>query len=79
MKINSREFTFQIASDIIRDGVGVELYELKDGKEVFIAEIFRNDTKKEIQFSIMEAELPYSVILKLQKIFEKEISREFQE
>lgn len=79
MKINGRDFTFQVASDIVRDGIGVELNELKDGKEVFVAEIFRNDAKKEIQFSTMETELPYDVILKLQQIFEAEIPKEFQE
>jgi hypothetical protein len=79
MKINGREFTFQVASDIVRDGIGVELNEFKGGKEIFVAEIFRNDAKKEIQFNSTESELPYDVILKLQQIFEADISKEYQE
>ncbi len=79
MKINNREFTFQVASDIVRDGIGVELNELIGGKEVFVAEIFRNDAKKEIQFISTEAELPYSIIVKLQQVFEAEIPKDYQE
>ena len=79
MIINGREFTFQVASDIERDGIGVELNELKNGNNIFVAEIFRNDSKKEIQFTSMEAELPYDVILKLQQVFEAEIPKSYQE
>jgi hypothetical protein len=79
MIINGREFTFQVASDIERNGIGVELNELKDGKDFFVAEIFRNDSKKEVQFTSMEAELPYNVILKLQRVFEAEIPKDYQE
>jgi len=79
MIINGREFTFQVASDIERDGIGVELNEFKNGKDVFVAEIFRNDSKKEVQFISTKAELPYDVILKLQQVFEAEIPKDYQE
>ena len=79
MKINGREFWFQIASDVVRNGIGVELNELKDGKNIFVAEIFRNDSKKQIEFCSTETELPYEVILKLQQIFEMDISKKFDD
>ena len=65
--------------NIERDGIGVELNEFKNGKDVFVAEIFRNDSKKEIQFTSTEAELPYDAILKLQHVFEVEIPKNYQE
>jgi hypothetical protein len=79
MKINGREFTFLIASDIERDGIGVELNEQVNGKTVFIAEIFRNDSKKEIEFYSSKSEIPYAIILKLQEVFEAEIPKEYQD
>ena len=79
MKINGREFTFQIASDIERGGIGVEVNEHVEGTSFFVAEIFRNDSKKQIEFYSVKSELPYVIILKLQEFFEAEIPKEYDE
>ena len=61
-KFENREFYFVIASDIIRDGIGVELWEIKTSKEIHLAEIFRNDNKRKVEFTANVKELPFKVI-----------------
>lgn len=77
IEIGGRLFTYTIASDVIRDGLGAELNEIINGKEVFIAEVFRNDTKLTIKFSTFEASVPYDAIIKLFEVFETKVTREF--
>ncbi|MBO9492435.1 hypothetical protein J7384_18885 [Endozoicomonas sp. G2_1] len=77
IEIDGRVFTYTIASDVIRDGLGAELNEIINGKEVFIAEVFRNDTKLKIEFSTFEVSVPYDAIVKLFEVFESKVTREF--
>ncbi len=64
-----------IASDIVRNGLGIELWD----KDEIVAEIFRNDNLKKIQFSTFRIDLPLEILEKLIIEFDKEIGRNFQE
>jgi hypothetical protein len=77
--IENRVFFFQTASDIIRDGVGVELWENDNGKEINLGEIFRNDKKKRIEFTLDVQDIPLQAVEKLIEIFKTEIPQEYQE
>jgi hypothetical protein len=68
-------YRFMIASDIIRDGIGCELY---DSENNFLAEIFRNDARRIIEFTCNVENIPFVVIEKLSQIFKDEIGNDFQ-
>lgn len=65
------------ASDVIRDGLGMELW--TKGRGEMLGEIFRNDDKKKIEFSIVACNLPFEVIEIFIAAFEKNVGREFQD
>jgi hypothetical protein len=65
------------ASDVIRDGLGIELWN-KDKHEM-IAEIFRNDNLKKIEFFSVECRLPIEVLEFFISQFEKRVGREYQD
>jgi hypothetical protein len=77
--IENRQFYFQVASDVFRDGIGVEIWENENGKEINFGEIFRNDRKKKIEFTANMQNVPLEVVERLIKIFKKEIPQEYQE
>jgi len=79
LKINNQYFTFQIASDVIRDGIGVELWERKDGQDIHLAEIFRNDSKRQVEVFANVQNLPFEVLQELIQVFLTEIPAEYQE
>ena len=58
MEIDGVKYSFQIASDVIRDGLGFECYCKVDGKETLVLEVFRNDGKKRFEVSQYINELP---------------------
>ncbi|TGN94165.1 MULTISPECIES: hypothetical protein [unclassified Burkholderia] len=60
----SREFRLQTASDVLRDGLGLEL--LNDNGEV-VAEVFRSDAKNSLEVSLFEKNLPFVQIERLLK------------
>jgi len=66
-----------IASDIDRNGLGIELW--NKAKNKMIAEIFRNDSLKKIDFFSIECNLPFEVIEIFIAEFEKEIGREYKD
>jgi hypothetical protein len=55
------EYSQIVASDIDRDGLGLELWE---GKEQ-IAEIFRSDREQQLKISLWKQDLPVELIEKL--------------
>ncbi|NTZ81475.1 hypothetical protein FCJ61_00145 [Burkholderia metallica] len=57
-------FRLQTASDVLRDGLGLEL--LNDKGEV-VAEAFRCDTKNSLEVSLFENGLPFVQIERLLK------------
>ena len=60
--MNRWQWQFQIASDIIRDGLGLELL---DKNESVVAEVFRCDKDRSITMRIYQSSIPEDVINKL--------------
>jgi len=56
------EYRYQIASDVIRDGLGVELV---DSVGNVLAEVFRCDADNSLKVSLFNAELPFPLVEKL--------------
>lgn len=48
------------ASDIIRDGIGLELYHSKSGK--LLSEIFHSDITHEMTLSTFEPDIPLDIM-----------------
>ena len=70
-KSKKMEYRFQVASDVIRDGLGVELAET-DGN--VLAEVFRCDTDRSLKISLFCDELPFSQVEKLVQMAREELS-----
>ena len=58
MEIGGVKYSFQTASDIVRDGLGFECYCEVDGKQTLVLEVFRNDGKNSFEVSQYINELP---------------------
>ncbi|MCA8218311.1 hypothetical protein LGN20_30790 [Burkholderia cepacia] len=59
-----RVFRLQMASDVLRDGLGLEL--VNDHEEV-VAEVFRSDVNNSLEISLFERDLPFVEIERLLK------------
>ena len=55
MSISPRPWATQIASDVVRDGLGVELL---DGQQQVVAEVFRCDADHTVFFSCFVKQVP---------------------
>jgi hypothetical protein len=75
--IDKKSFEIQIASDIIRDGLGAELWD-KD-KNMMLIEIFRNDRKKTIKFFSEGVDIPFEAVEMLIKAFDESVGKSFRE
>ena len=58
MIILGQEYRFLIASDVARDGLGLECYCNIDGEEKLVLEIFRSDAKSCFEVSQFVNDLP---------------------
>lgn len=66
-------YRYQIASDVIRDGLGLELVD-DDSHDYVIAEVFRSDKDKTLTFRCFSAvELPLSIIDQMIEIAKREL------
>ena len=74
--VDNINYKIIIASDIVRDGLGIELWD-NDRNEI-VAEVFRNDSLKKIQISTFRVDLPLEILEILITEFDKEIGRNFQ-
>jgi hypothetical protein len=79
IEINNRKFYLVTAQDEIRDGIGVEAWEIKNGEKIYMVEIFRNDKKKMVEFTANVKDFPFEIIKKLIEMFNREVSAEYQE
>jgi hypothetical protein len=68
-------YRYQIASDIVRDGLGVEL--IDDHRNV-VAEVFRCDANNSLTISLFAEELPFSEVEKLVQMARSEL-RQFED
>jgi len=62
MQIEGVEYRFQVASDLQRDGLGLECYRQSAAGEELVLEVFRNDSKREYIFSQFSQDLPLSLV-----------------
>jgi hypothetical protein len=77
LTIDKKEYELIIASDVIRDGIGLEIWEKSSNS--MIIEIFRNDSKRQIEFFSEKADVPLDLIEKSIEIFNEKIGRDFQD
>lgn len=64
-------YRYQIASDVQRDGLGLEL--ITDDYNI-VAEVFRSDKEKTLTFRCFsEAELPLSIVEQMLEIAKREL------
>ena len=64
-ELDHEKYEFLIASDVVRDGLGVEVY-LQMGRTL-LCEIFRSDAEQRTFFTAYEEKIPFAVI---ERIFE---------
>lgn len=76
-KADNRTFEIIVASDVDRDGLGIELWDRDNDK--MLMEIFRHDDKRKITFFSEKQEIPLEVLEKYLADFEKRVGKEFQE
>jgi len=55
-------WTTQVASDVVRDGLGLELI---DGSKNIAAEVFRCDTSRTVTVRVFESGIPNEVLTEL--------------
>ena len=77
LTVDKKEYKLIIASDVIRDGIGLEIWEKSSNS--MIIEIFRNDSKRQIEFFSEKVDVPLDLIEKGIEIFNEKIGRDFQE
>nr|WP_320117450.1 hypothetical protein [uncultured Marinifilum sp.] len=77
LTIDKKEYELIIASDVIRDGIGLEIWEKSSNS--MIVEIFRNDSKRQIEFFSEKVDVPLDLIEKSIEIFNEKIGRDFQD
>lgn len=68
-------YHFEVASDVICDGLGIEVY--RSDNHQILTKIFRNDHLKQLQFSSFELDIPLAVIERLMQKFEVHVGRKF--
>jgi len=62
MNINGIEYRLQIASDVERNGLGLECYRKNKEKEELVLEVFRNDSEKRFVYSQFVQDIPLELI-----------------
>ena len=62
MKIGESRYEFIVASDVIRDGLGMEMWRVEGGNRVQVLEAFRSDVTGEITFAAYEEDLPFALV-----------------
>ena len=76
LKIDNKNYKAIIASDVNRDGIGLEIWDTETDK--LIIEIFRADTDQRIDFYSEKITVPIELIEKSLEIFNQRIGKEFQ-
>lgn len=76
LKIDNKDYKLLIASDVIRNGIGLEIWDAETDK--LIIEIFRADSDQRIDFYTEKITVPIELIEKSLEIFNKRIGKEFQ-
>ncbi len=77
INVDNKEYELIIASDVIRDGIGLEIWDKSTNS--MIIEIFRNDSKKRIDFFSEKVDISLNLIEQVIEMFNERIGREFQD
>lgn len=75
--IADNDYEFIVASDVQRDGLGIELWNHPPTE--ILAEIFRNDAKRVIEFYVDKKGVPLEAIEVLISKFDQHVGRVFQD
>jgi hypothetical protein len=75
IKINNIQYEIIVASDVDRDGLGIELWDRTNS--TLLLEIFRHDDKRIITFSSNAKDLPLHLLEDFLQEYEKSIGRNF--
>jgi hypothetical protein len=78
-KYNKIDYEYIIASDVQRDGIGVELWLEPAPTGHLLAEVFRNDSKKKIEVTLYEKDFDFILLEKTISYFKQEITQEYQD
>jgi len=62
MNINGTEYRLQVASDVERNGLGLECYRTNKSEEELVLEVFRNDSELTFVYSQFTQDLPLELI-----------------
>ena len=62
MKFDDRTFEIMIASDLVRDGMSLEVWETIDGRRAQVAEVFYSDVTGRFAFSAFDECLPLGLV-----------------
>ena len=65
MKVQDREFEFLVASNLEPDEMNLELWELRSGKRVMVAEVSYAEGDRSMTFRSYERDLPFEVVEQL--------------
>lgn len=69
------KYRYQVASDVVRDGLGLELL---DDRSNVLAEVFRCDANNSLTISLFSEGLPFAEVEKLVLMARKEL-RSFED
>jgi hypothetical protein len=62
MHFAGRTFSSLIASDVVRDGMSLEIWECVTGEEKLVGEVFFSDETQQLSVSLFEESLPLELI-----------------
>lgn len=76
LKIDNKDYKIIIASNVIRDGIGLEIWDTETDK--MIIEIFRTDSDQRIEFYTEKITVPIELIEKSLEIFNNQIGKKIK-
>ena len=76
LRIDNKDYEIIIASDVKRDGIGLEIWDSETNRQII--EIFRADTDQRIDFFSEKITVSIELIEKSLEIFNQRIGKEFQ-
>ena len=73
MVIDGVDYRFQIASDVARDGIGIECYRVSSGGEEFLLEVFRSDRDGTLLLHMAVPAIPFALVAHLATIVPQQL------
>ena len=73
MVIDGVDYRFQVASDVTRDGIGIECYRISAGVETFLLEVFRSDRDGTLLLHTAVPVIPFALVAHLATIVPQQL------